>query len=500
MSLMVVCVFGQRGPGGVSVETGTTTSCGSTAESTCGLWLDASTLTSLADGDDLTQWTDISLSNNCDIASAGSLAPFFRDDPANAINGYPVVTFEDGRYLTLASSNDIQVDGFPVVQTITYTRTVFFAFRTSTNVSDKQVLYEQGGEWRGLNTYIENNFIHVGAYDFNPDGKENNGSETDLDNTPRWGYTFARTAIQPNTTYILTLQFFAEEGNDPGQVNTNPNFIRGWLNGTSLGSMISPGTVAQPDGDGINHDNPFDNQGIGPLGPHNNPIGIGAINSGYVDQTGEYSNASGDHSFQGRLAEICYYQDLINDTKRNIVENYLGAKYFAQLDFTTDQYEYQAEYGEELIGIGQLTNSVNNRHTLSQGRNPFSIEAANPGLYNLPNQFFFTGHNGGNFLFSNDNVPNNSQNTQRLQRIWRAERSGDIGDILIKLYENELPPKPSGFSKLVLLVDETSANFPNFSLSTTAVEEMIEGTGSETGVYSIEYDLPKGAFFTFAWI
>lgn len=459
-----VSAYAQRGPGGVSTET--------PGQSTCRLWLDASTLTSLADGDDLTNWTDISLSAETENAIPGNLAPYFRDDAANAINGYPVVTFEDGRYLQLVSSGDMNL------QTITQSKTVFFAFRTSADVSSTQVIYEEGGAWRGFNVIIEGGFIYVGAYDFRGN---------DPDNTPSWGYTYVRTAINPNTTYVLATQFYAQ---NQGEVNTTPNYVKGWLNGQVFDNIQLDGVRDYT----ANSGNPSNNLGIGSLAAHPDPIGIGAVNSDMVDKNQIVSNQSGSRPFAGRLAEMCYYNDGLGNTERNIIENYLGAKYFAQLGVIADQYDHQASYGREVIGIGRLDVDV---HKPSQGRNPFLITANN---ISDPNEFYFTGHNGNNLLYTQTGVPNNSPNIQRLQRIWRADRRGDVGEINFQIDLDDLPPAPAGYSKLVILVDQTSENFPNFTQSSTVVEAFSNTALTPGYDYELNYDMPDDAFYTFGWL
>ncbi|MCA1764372.1 MAG: hypothetical protein LC664_15470, partial [Flavobacteriales bacterium] len=438
-------------------------------QSTCRIWLDASELTSLADGDDLTSWSDVGPSAVVENAIPGDLAPYFRDDAANAINGFPVVTFEDGRYLTLASSTDMNL------QSVATTKTVIFAFRTSTDVESTQVIYEEGGTVRGYNVVIQEGFVYVGGYDF---------QGNDSDGTPSWGYSYARTAINPNTTYVLSTQFYAQ---NTGTVNTNPNYVRGWLNGQVFDNIQLDG-IKNYNGNG---GNPNNNLGIGSLAAHPNPIGIGAVNDDSVLKDAIINNQGGTRPFTGRLAEICYYNDRLNNTQRNIIENYLGAKYFAELGVIADQYDHQAGYGRDVIGIGQLDTDA---HKPSQGRNPFEITADD---ISGPNQFFFTGHNGGNLLYTDNGVPNNSSSIQRLQRIWRADRRGDVGTTSFSIDSDELPPAPVGYSKLVLIVDENSENFPNFTSSSTVVEAF-ENTSGTT--FNIEYDMPDDAFFTFAWL
>ncbi len=481
----------QKGPGGVSTEIDRTLeTCGTAATSSCGVWLDASTLTSLADGDDLTNWPDVSISADCDNATvpSGALPPTFRDDPANTINGFPTITFDDGRFLVLQSSDDLNTES------VTRGKTLMLAFRTSTEITAKQVIYEEGGRDRGFNILINNGDIIIGAYDYN----------YDADGTNPWGYTYIRTSIQQNTTYILTAQFSALlRGNDSGSganrgVNTSPNYLRGWLNGVVFGNGV-PGT--NPAGTGMiladqtveyqgGSPTPTQNFGVGTLFDHPDACGLGAVNSDHADRDGTVDNQSGIRPFTGKLAELCYYRQPINETQRIIVENYLAAKYLA--DVNEDRYAHQFLYGRDVVGLGRKSTLAADEHLLSQGRNPFTISVSS--ISSTANQYLFSGHNGASLLWSMAGVPNNSPNIRRLTRVWRVDRTNFTNSITIEVDIARMPPAPAGFSKLVLLVDETNALIPNFTLPTTKVLEI------PTLSNQINYSIPDNAFYTFAWL
>ena len=485
--------YSQRGPGGVSVETGLDYGCGTTAYgSDLGMWLDASTLTSLSDGADVSDWPDMSFSRFCDDAyvPSGVFPPIFRDEPGSTINGLPTITFEDDRFFLLATTLDL--NQAPITKEIT----VSFAFRTGDDVTTKQVLFEEGGTLRGFNVIIDDGEIIVGAYDFQRDNNDGTGG---------WGYTYVSRNIDPNTIYVLTAKLFVEDypnetpASDNWQgVNTSTNYVRGWLNGVVFDNMI----LDQTHVNAYSHtSNDAPNQGIGALNNHPNPCGLGAVNDDMVDRDFIYdgnNTPSGEpypFPFTGRLAEVCYYNTAapVNNAKRIIIENYLSAKYLAPLT-TQNWYDYDVAYGRDVIGIGQSTTDPNDIHNLSQGRNPFSIQALpfNSGA----NRYFMTGHDGGNLIYSSEQVPNNSVNIQRLERIWRVDRQSNVGAITFTLNANELPPAPSGYDIPVMLIDNQSLNFPNFALSSTQVFE-IEDLGG--GFYEFEYNITDKDFFTFGW-
>lgn len=455
-------VFAQLGPGGVSHDTPNSVS---PTQSDVRLWLDAGSLTSLADGADVIEWNDISVSAINDKAfrqgSDNFLPPYFRDDPSATINGYPVLTFEDGRMLKVNSSNDLNTSILT-----TYEQTIVLAFRTSEDITSRQVLWEEGGGWRGMNIYIFDGQIYLGAYDKQPDNDPGNP------NVPPFGYNYVRTPIQPNTTYVLSHVFFAPSD------NSLSGYVRGYQNGSFFGTLEAGGQYAA---------------GIGGVYRHPDAIGIGAVNSDSFMETGPINNKTGTRAFKGRLAEICYYNRLLNDAERIIVENYLGAKYYANI-IVNDRYAHQAGYGKGVIGIGQTSNNSNTRHTVSKGTDIFEISAANEGIsFNSPNEFLLVGNNGLDLSFTEDNTPNDAGSTMRTQRIWRFDESGETDDIQFRFYPGDLPPLPVGYSKYVLIFDEISPNFPDFSTANSKIVEILPTGG---GFYEAEIDVEDDAFMT----
>lgn len=451
----------QLGPGGVSHETPNTLN---PTQSDCRLWLDASSLVTLADGDDVNAWDDISKSAKVDKgfreSSDNFLPPFFRDDPSAAINGYPVVTFEDGRMLKVTSSTDLNTENIT-----TYTQTIVLAFRTSEDVNSRQVLWEEGGGWRGMNIFIKGGELYLGAYDIHLDNDAGPGR------VPGFGYNYVKTPIQPNTTYVISHIFYAPTDNSLN------GYIKGYRNGSYFGTLINGGQYAG---------------GIGGVYKHPNPIGIGAVNSESYNENGAVGNATAQYAFKGRLAEICYYNRLLNDAERIIVENYLGAKYYANI-IVNDKFLYQDSYGKDVIGIGQTTD-ITNRHSVSQGRNPFEISPTNSSLsFTGANQFLFVGNNGMSNTLTDENVPNDPGSTKRLEKIWRFDETGDLKKIKFRFHNTDLPTLPSGFSKYTLIFDNTSPNFPNFSTENSKIYEL-KDVGS--GFYEVDVDIVPGAFMT----
>lgn len=483
-------VLAQRGPGGVTYDTDN--------QKNCRLWLDAGDLTGLADGDNVITWYDKSISDVQDSAFWNSdnsdlyLSPVYRNDPAASINGKPVVSFESGGMLSIgdwpSAPPSIDLNSNPGVLT-TYEQTMFFAFRTANNVTDRQVIWEEGGSNRGFKILIANGEILIGAYDDILDGGDP-GTGT----VPKFGFTFKKLPVEANTTYVLSFVYNVPKGAHGNVLITNssnpaPSIytgLSGTLNGTSFPINMNTG-CCQADG-------------VGGVFTHPDPIGIGGVNRTSYDEGGPMGTGeTGTELFKGRLAEICYYAYAMNETQRIIVENYLAAKYFANV-IANDKYEYEANYGDGVIGIGRKQAGI--EHYISQGDNIFEISvpvssvAVNP--FNGANQYLHIGHNNGSLAWTVQNVPDTSS-IQRLNRVWRADRNGpnpSHENVKLKISQgdyNDLPALPAGFTKYGVLIENQSVYTPNFNLSNSTIYELHgDGVGPDSAVVVID----DGAFFT----
>jgi len=438
----------QMGPAGVSNETGT--------DSNCKMWLDADELT-LGDGASVASWPDISLSVNANTPTQTNTGsqPTFRSDLSASINGHPILRFLPAQYLQLVSSSDINTSG-PYTE-----RTTFLAFRTGSDVTTRQMLWEQGGAVRGLNVFIFNGDLYFGGYDLSVDG----------DGTPSWGYTFTQVPVLPSTPYIVTHVFDGPLGNTTGTIS-------GFLNGQTF-ALLNPGP-----GDPAS--------GVGSLWDHPDAPGLGAINNESYNELGPVSGSTGQQPFLGDMAEFIAYDEILNDAERIIVENYLGAKYFANL-VLNDYFDYQVTYGTEVIGIGRDQDAAD-VHNTAQGRNLFQIEGNTAEFANSNQEYFLVGHNNGDAsTWTVTNAPNNGVNSLRLTREWRADHTGNVGDITFQIDVNDLPTLISGYTKYCLIVDKSGGSLSDFNSSSTEIIEMSNTSGS---LYSTDEPIPNGSFIT----
>ncbi len=502
--LLPVVASAQSGPGGVSND--------SDPVKNCRLWLDAGDIASpiQSDGSEVTSWVDRSYSAEADEAVWNTTfdelftAPLFRSDPAYSINGKPVVSFEDGGMLLMglaANSNlnsDLVADGN---QGATAQRTIFLAFRTGNDIASRQFIWEQGGGWKGLGIYIYNSSVYISAYDIKGGGS-----------WPKFGFTYKKATVQPNTTYVVSLILDAPTTNTLDTDIIDNNSFKGTINGGNFGQLEQGSSNPTLTGGGF---------GVGRIGHQGDPIGIGGVNSMTANESTIYDYNSqdclgfspctngiakppdpgltGQFLFKGRIAEICYYAYSLNDAERIIVENYLAAKYFANI-IDNDKFEYQANYGNDVIGIGAQPNGDDHNH--SKGDNLFEISVGlmDPAFKFSPviSRYLLVGHNGNPMLWTNQNTPDTAT-VMRLRRTWRFDRngfSGSQGDqtLKIKLDSTDLPTLPGSDYKLAVLIDDSNGPLPNFSASSRVIElPNIGGT-----MFEGKYLIPDGAYFTIA--
>lgn len=435
--------FGQKGPGGVSTEI-------AGPDSDCKLWLDAGTIVA-ADGALLSIWQDESLSqdDNSPTQTDPAFQPTYRSDLSASINGEPIVRFFPNKFLQFITKDDINNNG-PYTE-----RTTILAFRTGTDITTRQVLYEQGGSVRGLNIYILNGELYMGGFDLQADG----------DGTPTWGYTFTTVPVQPNTVYVVSHIF-------DGPIGATTGTITGYLNGQVFSSYAGGSAPAA---------------GVGSLWTHPNAPGLGSCNGQTVVEGNTVINNTGGFPFLGDMAEFIAYNKIVNDAERIILENYLGAKYFANL-IVNDYYDYQDTYGKEVIGIGRDVGATN-LHNTSQARNCFEIEANSASFADVDQEFFLIGHNADDDQTWSVTGVSTRINTQRILRTWRADHTGDLGDITLSLDSTLVPDLPTG-NIFVCLVDESGGLTPDWS-NAKAYELDNGGAGN---IFSNTFPIPDGAY------
>lgn len=115
-------------------------------------------------------------------------------------------------------------------------KTVELWFQADSITSTRQVLYEQGGNTRGINLYLEEiagtDTLLMGAWNL----AESN-----------WGPTFVSAPVSENTPYHAV---FVLDGDPDNDNSTDDGSVRGYLNAVSLGSATPAGNLRAHGNDG----------------------------------------------------------------------------------------------------------------------------------------------------------------------------------------------------------------------------------------------------------
>ena len=141
-------------------------------------------------------------------------------------------------------------------------RTLGLWFRTTDDVTTRQVLWEEGGGGRGLSIYVDQGFVYVNGWNLEND---------DFGATTPWGPRFMRTAINQNTFYHVALVFDQPAGE-----------IRGFFDGNNFGEATA----------------------VGKLFAHGGDVNIGRVGDSTVFHDGD---TSAGHFFKGLVDEVELY-------------------------------------------------------------------------------------------------------------------------------------------------------------------------------------------------
>lgn len=251
------------------------------------LWLDASQLQSLEDNEgddgnssdfsnDIKKWLDISEST--------AIHNFEKE--GSAFPNYDVVE----RGIRFNGSQELMAtaDHADINLSVVGQRTLVMSFKTSDNVSSRQVLFEEGGTVRGLNIYIENNELRCGFWNIRNDGDG-------LQN-----YIEVKSGITADTKYTVMYKFDYSHFTD---ANSADGTVECFVNGVSTGSE---NTTSR-------------------LHPHSGDIGLAGMNDGSYFHDGA-GNSSGLY-FDGVIYEMLLYNTAHSDENLNKLNTVLQSKW-----------------------------------------------------------------------------------------------------------------------------------------------------------------------------
>ncbi|MEM6602207.1 MAG: fibronectin type III domain-containing protein, partial [Verrucomicrobiota bacterium] len=186
------------------------------------------------------------------------------------INGHPALAFDGvDDYLLLPNLEGFNLGGPFDAKVFT------IVFQTGGDVTNRQLLYEQGGAIRGLNLFIEAGQLSYSAW---------NKEEA------AWGPLAVTTSVAPATTYVATLMLDAVAGT-----------LTGYLNSQSIGTL----------------------SGVKLLYAHSDGGGLGNNNSYTLFPDGSRTTGA----FGGKVAFWSTYNTLLTTAERNQLEQALMTQY-----------------------------------------------------------------------------------------------------------------------------------------------------------------------------
>jgi hypothetical protein len=352
--------------------------------------------------------------------------PIFNTDASN-VNSNPYVRF-DGANDMMTQTSNTDFNNFTSDQ-----RSIVVVFRTGANVTNTQVLYEEGGGTTtqdvGINIYVANSLVFVSAWNV-----PNRGTGSP------WTWKGVSGAVAANTTYIVTMVM---NGN-----TTITGTITGYLNGASLGSAAN----------------------VGRLYTHTGATGVGRRNGATRVSTGVLGANS---PLAGDILEIVYYKSTaLTNTDRNKIESYLAIKYGVTLNQTvpTDYVNaagtvvYAAStshsvYNNDIAGIG-IDNTSALSQAASRSLNADDIVTMSTASAMANNEFLVWGNNNddnGIIAEIATGVPGTT--TTRLDRVWRVDQEGDVGTVTLSFNLTGIAVTGTTAANFGLLIDTGDSNF-----------------------------------------
>lgn len=422
-----VIALSQTGPGGVE-NTATVQ----------GFWFKAGGIDPLpADGDDAGTWNDLFVGGtDHDATDPGAVAPSFQD---NIINGFPALFFDGTEELAIGTESNINTNG-PFTA-----KTYFMVFRTGPSVGATQVLYEQGGNSRGIAMYINggDNNLYMGIWN------NSGGNNT-------WYVNFP---VSANQNYLVMLRYDGTGGTVEGFVNGTTSTI------TTNGSATVPAS----------------------LDDHGGNIGLASVNGNMRDAG--FTSLT-DNDFTGYIAEFIHFNKAVNAAEEKIIKNYLSARYAVNIltdEVYTGDDNGNGDFDDDVIGVGRESGSS---HSASESRAGLNISEFNSSLAN-----------GDFVLAGNDNAATQQTTLDvtgsvetRWYNSWYLEKTGTV-DLKLSFDFGDagasVTPTSPGTDYVLLFRPSNSGNFTGVSFTNRGTENTdqvyfeVTNANLSTGYYTL---------------
>ncbi|MFD0932464.1 T9SS type A sorting domain-containing protein [Psychroflexus salinarum] len=360
------------------------------------------------DGANVSAWENIGV--NINNATLQNNPPSLVKD---FVNGQNMLQFErsNNESFEIANNSDLNEGGEPYSN-----RTYSLVFQTGSNVTARQVIYEEGETTRGVVIYVFNEEVYFGAYNESDDGA---GSP--------WAFKSVKASVSPNSTYVMTNVF---SGN-----STSTGTIETFLNGSSVGITT----------------------GVGFLYDHAGNISIGKNGDGNIFENG---NVNAGNYFGGNIGELIIYNNSLNTNQIDILNNHLLAKYGVN-PASNDIYAYDTNSGGDfdfnLIGVRETSATRIDATTYSSGvvklRNPSSL-ASGDALFIASNVQDQTALD-----LSSIDCSTATEDNLKLAASWRVSLTGTPGTIDLELSYKDIDRNVNGSSEIELII----ADNPDFT-------------------------------------
>jgi len=196
---------------------------------------------------------------------------------------------------------------------------------------------------------------------------------------------------------------------------------------------------------------------------------------GATQMNGTYNPAG---FFNGDITEIVVFSGQLNDARRVVLQNNLGAKYL--LPIADDHYVYEVTHSHDVSGIAAF-----NGTTFTNAWSTGMLSVTSPtGL--SEGEYLFFGHNkAGAKTWTTDEVP--APGTFRLPREWRFDETSDVGTVTINIPASSLPALPPGYPTVGILIDDDG----DFTTGATMYRPTLSG-----GVYTLNRNITDGQCMT----
>ncbi len=166
-------------------------------------------------------------------------------------------------------------------------RNLTVAIKTSNNITSRQMIYDEGGNIRGMNIFIFNGSLHCGFYNIPNDG---DGPQP---------YVQVSEPITTNSIYFVSWVFDYTNYTGP----TGPDgSLKCYVNGVEIGTATTTSRLFS----------------------HSGAIGIGAVNGNTVMENGV--NNTGSY-FKGSIMEVMIFNDPPTVNTITDVHRYLSFKW-----------------------------------------------------------------------------------------------------------------------------------------------------------------------------